>query len=203
MVTCGDMGTDPDTLEWRLQETFLRAANWKAILLLDEADVFIAKRDSYDLKRNALVSIFLRHLEYSEGLLFMTTNRREELDPALESRIHMALELPVFDIEAQKFVWLSLIESLEDLRDEEKLELRSFIKKDLQELDGGAYLRMNGRQIRNCMSAALALAQGVHKSSGSGGRLKSRHIEDMLRLGKEFRDYLNEKLREFEQMCNP
>lgn len=44
---------------------------WKAILLLDEADIFLQERDVHDVKRNALVSIFLRELEYFDGILFV------------------------------------------------------------------------------------------------------------------------------------
>jgi hypothetical protein len=44
------------------------------VLLLDEADVFMQSRDSKSLERNKLVAIFLRLLEYFEGILFLTTN---------------------------------------------------------------------------------------------------------------------------------
>jgi len=39
-ITSGDIGTDPLTLEGRLQEIFDHAVRWNAVLLLDEADVF-------------------------------------------------------------------------------------------------------------------------------------------------------------------
>jgi hypothetical protein len=44
------------------------------VLLLDEADVFMEARSSHDLDRNKLVAIFLRLLEYFEGIMFLTTN---------------------------------------------------------------------------------------------------------------------------------
>lgn len=47
---------------------------WEAILLMDEADIFLQERDIHDVRRNALVSIFLRELEYFDGTLFLTTN---------------------------------------------------------------------------------------------------------------------------------
>ena len=55
-VTCGDIGTDPAYLEGRLEEIFDYAVTWGAILLLDEADVFLQERDYLHLARNALVS---------------------------------------------------------------------------------------------------------------------------------------------------
>lgn len=101
MVTCGDLGTEPDVLERKLSETFEFAVNWNTVLLLDEADVFLQERDVHDLKRNALVSVFLRQLEYFDGVLFLTTNRPSSFDDAFQSRIHMALGLPELHTESQ------------------------------------------------------------------------------------------------------
>jgi hypothetical protein len=36
----------------------------------------------YYMARNWFVSIFLRLLKYYEGIIFLTTNRIEEFDPA-------------------------------------------------------------------------------------------------------------------------
>jgi len=55
------------------------------VLLLDEADVFLYQRGSNDVMRNALVSIFLRQLEYYQGILFLTTNMIAQCDMAFES----------------------------------------------------------------------------------------------------------------------
>jgi hypothetical protein len=37
------------------------------VILLDEADVFLEQRTLVDMERNALVSVFLRALEYYDG----------------------------------------------------------------------------------------------------------------------------------------
>jgi hypothetical protein len=55
-VTCGDLGTAPETVANRLEEYFTLAQKWGCVLLLDEADVFLASRKPGDVKRNALVS---------------------------------------------------------------------------------------------------------------------------------------------------
>jgi hypothetical protein len=44
-------------------------------VLLDESDVFLEEREKTGLQRNALVSVFLRVLEYYEGILILTSNR--------------------------------------------------------------------------------------------------------------------------------
>lgn len=88
-ITCGDIGETAKDVETNLDRCFQMAHRWGCVLLLDEADVFLAKRGKADLKRNALVSVFLRVLEYYAGILFLTTNRVGTFDEAFKSRIHM------------------------------------------------------------------------------------------------------------------
>lgn len=87
MVSAGELGTDPRVLERSLTDILDIAHAWGAVLLLDEADVFLEKRSIHDIHRNALVSIFLRLLEYFQGILFLTTNRVETFDDAFQSRM--------------------------------------------------------------------------------------------------------------------
>ncbi|KAK4208179.1 hypothetical protein QBC37DRAFT_379361, partial [Rhypophila decipiens] len=93
---CGDLGTGPSTVESNLSEIFRLANLWDCVLLLDEADIFLSHRAKKDdnLQRNALVSIFLRTMEYYPGLLFLTTNRAGALDEALSSRVHVSINFP-------------------------------------------------------------------------------------------------------------
>lgn len=77
MASAGELSTDSRYLEQELQKILDICHAWGAILLLDEADVFLEKRNMHDIHRNALVSIFLRQLEYFQGILFLTTNRVE------------------------------------------------------------------------------------------------------------------------------
>ena len=56
-ITCGDIGVYPEIVEDRLTEYFDMAHKWGCVLLLDEADVFLAKREKGgDLQRNGIVS---------------------------------------------------------------------------------------------------------------------------------------------------
>jgi hypothetical protein len=55
-ITCGDLGLEPKEVEDALNENFRLAALWNCVMLLDEADIFLAKRDKLDMRRNALVS---------------------------------------------------------------------------------------------------------------------------------------------------
>ncbi len=55
-ITCGDIGLTAYDIEKNMNEHFRLANKWGCVLLLDEADVFLMKRDWRDINRNALVS---------------------------------------------------------------------------------------------------------------------------------------------------
>ena len=84
-VHSGQLGTNPDDIDKRLETILNRASKWGAILLLDEADVYIRKRDN-SMDHNAIVAAFLRKIERFEGIMFLTTNRSEDVDDAISSR---------------------------------------------------------------------------------------------------------------------
>ena len=52
----GDLGTTAKDVEKALETNFALANRWDCILLLDEADVFLAERTKEDFKRNGLVA---------------------------------------------------------------------------------------------------------------------------------------------------
>lgn len=115
MVSAGELGMNPSSLEGELQKILDIAHAWGAVLLLDEADVFLEMRTVHDLQRNALVSIFLRLLEYFQGILFLTTNRVETFDDAFQSRIHIALRYGALSLKAKKAVFKMFIVKAREL----------------------------------------------------------------------------------------
>ncbi len=84
-VHSGQLGLNVAEMEQELKETLIRAQRWGAVMLIDEADVYIRRR-SDSLSSNAVVGVFLRVLEYFNGLLFLTTNRIDDIDEAIISR---------------------------------------------------------------------------------------------------------------------
>lgn len=84
-VQSGQIGTDPETIEGNLNDILARSIRLNMPLLINEADVFIQARGR-DMMQNAVVSVFLRLLEYHTGLVFLTTNRSEDIDDAILSR---------------------------------------------------------------------------------------------------------------------
>jgi len=89
--------------------------SWGAILLLDEADVFLEARQPHDIHRNSLVSVFLRLTEYYQGILFLTTNRVETFDEAFQSRIHMGIRYENLPAKARKKIWQHHIGKVEKM----------------------------------------------------------------------------------------
>lgn len=174
MVSAGDLGTSSTTLERELQSILDIAHAWGAVLLLDEADVFLEKRSTHDIHRNALVSIFLRLLEYFQGILFLTTNRVEVFDDAFVSRIHLSLRYGDLSQKAKKAVWKTFITKV---RDAEGMQVEDISDKDLDDLSRRA---LNGRQIKNIVRAAQALA--IHADTPLG----LLHIKEVLGVAQTF-----------------
>jgi hypothetical protein len=55
-LTVADVGIDDESIEEELGKWMYLAEAWGAILLIDEAEVFLERRAKSDLKRNGLVS---------------------------------------------------------------------------------------------------------------------------------------------------
>ena len=110
-VHSGQLGVTANSVEASLTKILQRAARWDCVLLLDEADVYIRRRDN-DLQHNAIVAEFLRTLEYFSGLLFMTTNRVGDIDDAILSRCIAIIDyLPPGPVDARR-LWTTLAAQL-------------------------------------------------------------------------------------------
>lgn len=125
-VQCSQLGTDAESIETNLSNFLGRCRRWNAIGLLDEADVFVRERGD-DINQNAIVGVFLRILEYYEGVLFLTTNRESSIDDAVLSRCIVHVRYTVPDLEGMKKVWRIMFEQFDLLREVEKDGLREMI----------------------------------------------------------------------------
>lgn len=169
----GDLGTDASVLDARLQRVFELATSWKAIVLIDEADVFLEERSLHDLERNAMVAVFLRHLEYYPAILFLTTNRVKAFDEAFLSRIHVALHFHGLSVEARRSVWTAFLGKVgvkigpQGGISEE--ELKKLIERDV-----------NGRQVKNATRTANSLALS------RGESLRYKHLTEVLDVMDQF-----------------
>lgn len=168
-ITCGDLGLTPSEVETSLNDIFRLAHKWECVLLLDEADVFLAQRSRFDLKRNALVSVFLRVLEYYNGLLFLTTNRVGTIDEAFKSRIHLSLYYPPLNrVQTTEIFRLNILKLREielqksSLTDQPQLivneeDIIQFANEHFEKNEASGTC-WNGRQIRNSFQIASSLA---------------------------------------------
>ncbi|KAF2678848.1 P-loop containing nucleoside triphosphate hydrolase protein [Lentithecium fluviatile CBS 122367] len=197
-ITCGDIGYEPEQVEKNLQKLFKLAHKWGCVLLIDEADVFLAERDKADVKRNGLVSVFLRILEYYSGILFLTTNRVGAFDDAFRSRIHLTLYYPKLDEEQSYQVWNMNIKRVERVSKQRvkdgfpKIKIHKDRILRFAELNYGS-LQWNGRQIQNAFQTALALAQfKVRKTPDKRPEIIVEHFETIAKASIQFDFYLKE-----------
>ena len=165
-------------------------------MLIDEADVYLEARQPGDLKRNGLVSVFLRSVEYYKGILFLTTNRVGHFDDAFVSRIHVILRYKRLSQEDRKHIWEGFFTKLEQERGRQfriTKQARKYVLEDKDMIK----IPWNGREIRNAFQTAVALAQ-YHfammpvesKEDGDKAELDDRHFEQVCGMAMSFKKYL-------------
>ncbi|KAI9774036.1 MAG: hypothetical protein M1839_001921 [Geoglossum umbratile] len=169
-LTCGDIGTKVEVVERKLTYYFKLAELWGAILLLDEADIYLEERQTHDLDRNSLVSVFLRVMEYYQGVLFLTTNRVGHFDDAFISRIHVVLHFTDFTPESRAQVWSIFFKKLE--RDRPDIKVHWDVKE----------------YVDQTFQTAVALAE--YEANGKDIIFKVDHLRQVVHMSRNFKTYL-------------
>ncbi|RAK97156.1 ATP-binding protein [Aspergillus ibericus CBS 121593] len=167
LMGASELGETASEVEESLEQVLQLTSTWNAILLLDECDMFLEARSAADLRRNRLVSVFLRQLEYYRGVMFLTSNRVSDFDPAFESRIHLTIHYPSLGAASRLHIWKTFTRMGE-------LDSR-LSEADLESL---AAIEMNGRQIKNTVKTARLL------SKQDNVPLAREHIEMVLNVRK-------------------
>ncbi|KAI0151812.1 P-loop containing nucleoside triphosphate hydrolase protein [Xylariaceae sp. FL1272] len=193
-VTSGDLGEKASDMEKNLEHIFTQSHRWGCVLLLDEAEVFLERRGLQNLTRNAMVSIFLRALEFYSGILFLTTNRVGSIDEAFKSRIDLSLYYEPLDWETSKQIWqINLRDCQNSGVEVNEKEVLRFAEKQFQKSAGDG--QWNGRQISNAFKIAKALAE--FDTLDEDKRRKDRtavltksHLKKVARVAQEFDKYL-------------
>jgi AAA+ superfamily predicted ATPase len=123
-----------------------------------------------------LAIVFLRILEYYEGIMFLTTNRISTFDAAFKSRIHIAIKYRALSTASRRDVWKTFAK---------KASPNSAIQgMDDRFLDTISAKDLNGRQIKNIVRTAHAIA------ISSNEKLATKHIESAMEIFEEFeRDF--------------
>lgn len=147
--------------------------------------------------------MFLRVLEYYEGILFLTTNKVGAFDEAFKSRVSMALYYPPLDSEQTTGIWRTQMRRMRN----SSIEAAPGDRLQHIEFDEGEILMYatqlwalqrtvpqlkpvwNGRQIRNAFQTAIALAE-YHRKEGECIHVKRWHFEHVAAVSNEFNQYL-------------
>ncbi|KAK7921610.1 Vacuolar protein sorting-associated protein 4B [Apiospora marii] len=111
-LQAGKLGSKPSTVSSSLQKAYRMCEEWDGVLLLDEADALIRDRDRDTHASEDLCCAFpvlLATLEYYSGIIFMTTNLLEGVDPAIISRLDIHLEYPCLDFATRLQLWRNLL----------------------------------------------------------------------------------------------
>lgn len=143
-VGFGELGASLEKIETNIQKIFRLASRWNAILLIDEADIIIEKRGT-DIVSNAIVCLFLKHIENYQGILFLTTNRVDIIDPAIDSRISIKLHYE-FTQSMRHNIWQN--------------QFKKFHIPIKNLHDSIFSIHINGRQISNVIKLSLLLTNG-------------------------------------------
>ena len=111
-----------------------------------------------------MVAVFLRHVEYYRGILFLTTNRITTFDEAFLSRIHVALHFSELPRDARARIWRAFLKKA-GLPDAELTE-RTIARLAARDV--------NGRQIKNACRTATSLALS------RGEKMRMSHLDEAL-----------------------
>ena len=148
VVQCSQLGTNEQSLEKSLQRVLSRASRWNAILLIDEADVYVHERGA-DIQQNAIVGVFLRVLEHYRGVLFLTSNRSTIIDDAIMSRATAWIRYAYPTKEELAMLWRILA-----------TQYKITMPDDLVDALVMAFPKVSGRTIKNLLKLARMLLRG-------------------------------------------
>ncbi|CAN9092211.1 unnamed protein product [Alternaria alternata] len=166
-ITAADLGHEPEALERSLLRYFKRASDWDAIVLLDEADVYLEQRTTHDLKRNSIVS--------------------GHFDEAFMSRIHLSLGYEPLSNNARDKIWDNLFKKLQQDHKRGGPEIT-------YEYDAKRYVQSHDVQVLewNAFQTAVALAvfDAKYKTSGKVPEVTEAHLKQVVSMSSAFRKYM-------------
>jgi AAA+ superfamily predicted ATPase len=116
-------------------------------------------------------AVFLKQLEFFSGIVFLTTNRIHAFDPAMKSRIHLAIGYSSPETEMRAQLWRTFLRRVP----QNEIDLK---EDDL--LPGVVDDKLNGREIAYAVHCARTLARS------SNVPLRLEHITKILEVRREF-----------------
>jgi SpoVK/Ycf46/Vps4 family AAA+-type ATPase len=189
-LSTGELGSWEERISHELKKLLTYASIWHAIVLIDEADVFPEARKSgpEQFQQNNMVAVFLKQLEYFQGILFLTSNRVAVFDPAIRSRIHLALQYHAPDHSRRTLLWRQKLSSLPK-------EVVDFdVEEAVKVLSGPD---MNGREISNAVNTARTLGAAENGDESGEGKVKLEDLETVVGVWNDFQLQLANSSPEF------
>ncbi|RYP17984.1 hypothetical protein DL765_004203 [Monosporascus sp. GIB2] len=186
-VSVAEIGLNPSQAEQNFERLYRLATTWEAVLLLDDADIFLeARNPALGACRNALVTILLRVLEYFQGIIIMTTNRITGIDVAVLSRMSLCVRYKGLTPEQGEAIFKYFLDRIPPELIYERGSIDEFIK------ESDLWHGFNGRQIRNVVSTALSVAQYEAQNPSplvseelrrnAAGQLMHRHLNEICNM---------------------
>lgn len=148
--------------EKNLERIFRLAVAANAILFFDEADALFGKRsevqDAHDRYANIEVSYLLQRMESYPGIAILTTNFKQNIDPAFLRRFPAVIEFPFPQAEEREQLWRALIPAAAPLAGDVDF---AFL---------GEQFALTGGNIRNCALFA------AYSAAAAGQPIGMRHL---------------------------
>ena len=136
--------------EKNLNQVFDAAHNNNMVLQFDEADALFSKRgevrEARDRYANLEVSHLLSRIEDHKGPCILTTNLREQMDPAFARRFQVVVDFPKPEANARFALWKTHFPENAPMEDD--VDLKVVAKQ----------ARLTGGNIKNATIHALVLA---------------------------------------------
>lgn len=181
-VLCRAMGTEPLIVSYpallsafvgdtpkNIKQVFTEAAQSNKVLVFDEADAVFTRRTevrhSTDRYANTDVNTLLMELEQFPGVVILTTNHAELMDPALERRVRHKVYFGPPDTQAR----------LEILR--KHIPPAAPLAKDVDLAQLAEKYKLTGGQLANMVMTAAALAAARMSDDGEDGEITMADFE--------------------------
>lgn len=148
--------------EKNMETAFRQAEESHAVLLFDEADALFGKRGEVkhgtDRYANLEVGYLLQRLEASDGLVILTSNLKDNIDPAFTRRFHFVVHFPRPAAAERRRLWRLAFPPQAPLGPD-------------VDLDALARLDMTGAAV-----AASARTAALAAADGGGTTITMRHV---------------------------
>lgn len=169
-VNVADMVSNVSEFEKHLKHMMDFGASWGCVLLLDDADIILESKSIDDTLRNAMMRTFIRLLDSFRGILILTSSHVKVFDQAVKSRLSLVIQFENFNQQQRKSLWKKLLQDHD-------------VENDLRDAVEGYSIpatQMNGREIRNAVSAAQQVA------SHNGSRLNHSALKQVIAAWEKF-----------------